>query len=67
MYATVYHAVSILSHNQPTTTTTKTDILHAGHHYKNILVIDMAGVENYAAEFVFQKRVVDLLIMMCCA
>ena len=63
MYATVHHAVSILSHTQPTTRTT--DILHARHHYKNILVIDMAGVENYDAAFVFQKQVVDLLIMMC--
>ena len=60
-----YHVVSILSHTQPTTT--NTDILHAQHHHKNILVIDMAGVENDAAEFVFQKQEVDLLIMMCCA
>ena len=65
MYATVYHTVSILSHTQPTTT--NTDILHARHHYKNILVIHMAGVENDAAKFVYQKQVVDLLIMMCCA
>ena len=68
MYATVYHTVSILSYTQPTTTaatTTNTDILNAGHHQKNILVIDMAGVENYAAEFILQKQVVDLLIMMC--